>query len=286
MSKKSLMSRSLISITLASVLSVGLMNAKTLATVDGTAITEEDFNELKANNPGFDFNKLTKEQQKELVNNLIDNIVIAKEAQKQKLDSTQEFQNAYKTITQNIKNRMLVSAWAQSESRKIAQSANITESDAKAYFDSHQADFNKPNVHARHIVVKTEAEANSIISELNKTPKGNIEKKFIELANKQTIDPANKQAQNGGDLGPFEKEQMVKPFSDAAFSMSAGSYSKTPVKTDFGYHIIYVVKKADRYDFEQIKQPLMRMIQEQKIQQEMKSKVDNLRKKSNIKLSI
>ena len=283
------MKKQLVSVVLAGILSVGFVSfveAKVLAVVDGVEITEDVFDEIKTQNPGFDFSKLPSAQQKELVDQAINNVLIAKEAQKNKLDSTKEFQDAYSKITKSIKERLLIQAWAQTEIRTIAQKTNITEQDARAYFDSHKAEFDKENIHARHIVVKTEAEAQKIIDELNKTPKGNVEKKFIELANKQTIDPANKQAQNGGDLGAFERGNMVKPFSDAAFSMNNGTYSKTPVKTDFGYHIIYVIKKANADDFDQIKQPLMNMLGEQKVQQEMKQKVDDLRKKANIKLSI
>lgn len=271
---------------IAGVLSANTLYAKVLATVDGTQITEETFEEIKAQDPNFDFNKLNKDQQKELVNQAIDNIIIAKEAQRAKIDTTPEFTQAFNKITKNIKDRLLVQAWAQTEIRNIASKVNVTEQDARAYYDSHKADFNKPNVHARHIVVKTESEAKKIIDELNKTPKGNIEKVFIDLANKRTIDPGNKQAQNGGDLGMFEREQMVEPFSNAAFSMSEGTFSKTPVKTDYGYHVIYVISKANEYPFDKIKQPLMNMLGEQKVNQEMKQKVDSLRAKANVKLSI
>lgn len=282
---KANMKASLLSIIAVCALGGSALEAKVLATVDGEQITEAVFDEIRAQNPGFDFDKLTKEQQKELLTQAINNVLIAKEAKRVKLDSTPEFTQAFDKITQNIKDRLLVQAWAQKQVQEIASQGGASEQDARAYYDSHKAEFSKPNVHARHIVVKTEAEAKKIIDELNKTPKNKAESKFIELANKQTIDPGNKQAQNGGDLGAFEREHMVKPFSDAAFSMSPGSYSKAPVKTEFGYHVIYLIAKADKYEFDNIKQPLINMLNEKKVADTMKSKVDELRAKAKIQIA-
>ncbi|MFG5109143.1 peptidylprolyl isomerase, partial [Campylobacter lari] len=62
---------------------------------------------------------------------------------------------------------------------------------------------------ARHILVKTKEEAEKIIADLNKAPKSKIEQRFSELANKNTIDPGGQKAQNGGDLGIFQRNQMV-----------------------------------------------------------------------------
>lgn len=281
----SILKRGLIATTLICSFSLSVAGAKVLATVDGTQITEEVFDEIKAQNPGFEFSKLPKNQQKELLDQAINNVLIAKEAKRAKIDTAPEFTQAFDKITQNIKDRLLVQAWAQKQVQEIASKGSATEADAKAYYDSHKAEFKKPNVRARHIVVKTEAEAQKIIDELNKAPKSKVESTFITLANTRTIDPGNKQAQNGGDLGAFEKEHMVKPFSDAAFAMSPGTYSKTPVKTDFGYHVIYVIDKASEYAFNSIKQPLINMLNEKKVSETMKSKVDSLRAKAKIQIS-
>lgn len=268
------------------VFSISIVSAKVLATVDGVQITESVFDELKAQNPGFDFNKLPKKDQQDLLNQAIDNILISKEAQKNKLDTTPEFTQTFNKITQSIKDRLLVQIWVQQEARNIASKTQVTEQEALKYYNDHKSDFSQPNVHARHIVVKTESEAKKIIDELNRVPKSKIEEKFIEIANKQTMDPGNKQAQNGGDLGSFTKEQMVKPFSDAAFGMNVGAFSKAPVKTEFGYHVIYVVDKANEYSFDKIKPALMNMLGEQKVGQELKKKVDGFRSKANVKITL
>ncbi len=87
-------------------------------------------------------------------------------------------------------------------------------------------------IEARHILVKTEDEAKAIIGQL----KAGAD--FAALAKEKSIDPSAKQ--NGGDLGWFTKDTMVKEFADAAFAMKKGELSQTPVKSQFGFHVIEV----------------------------------------------
>ncbi|WP_395020665.1 peptidylprolyl isomerase [Dongia sp.] len=85
---------------------------------------------------------------------------------------------------------------------------------------------------ARHILVRDEAEAEEIIEEL----KGGAD--FAKLARSRSIDTTSGEA--GGDLGWFSRNTMVQEFADAAFAMKPGEFSKVPVKTQFGYHVILV----------------------------------------------
>ena len=87
-------------------------------------------------------------------------------------------------------------------------------------------------VHAAHILVKTNQEANSILFDLNRGAS------FEETAKQKSICPSKR---NGGDLGWFGRGQMVKEFEDAAFSTQPGKLSGI-VKTQFGYHIIRVIE--------------------------------------------
>jgi peptidyl-prolyl cis-trans isomerase C len=86
-------------------------------------------------------------------------------------------------------------------------------------------------VEARHILVKTKAEAEAIINQLNHGAN------FATLAEKDSIDPG---AKNGGELGWFTKDEMVPSFADAAFALQPGQYTKTPVQSQFGWHVILV----------------------------------------------
>lgn len=87
-------------------------------------------------------------------------------------------------------------------------------------------------IHAKHILVKTEEEANVILYDLRNG------KDFDEIAKEKSLCPSGKK---GGDLGWFGKNQMVKEFEKAAFSLKKDELSK-PVKTQFGWHIIKVIE--------------------------------------------
>jgi peptidyl-prolyl cis-trans isomerase C len=86
-------------------------------------------------------------------------------------------------------------------------------------------------VRARHILVDSEEKARELIAKLD----GGAD--FEELAKSESTGPSSS---NGGDLGYFTKDRMVKPFSDAAFAMEIGAYTKDPVQTEFGWHVIKV----------------------------------------------
>ena len=90
-------------------------------------------------------------------------------------------------------------------------------------------------VKASHLLVKTEAEALKLKEEIANG------KDFAQAAKEVSLCPSG---QNGGDLGYFTKGQMVKEFEDTAFSMNVGDVSN-PIKTQFGYHLIYLTDKKD-----------------------------------------
>ena len=108
----------------------------------------------------------------------------------------------------------------------------VTEQAVRARYDQDVA--GKPGeeeVHARHILVPTEAEAKDIIAQLKKGAD------FAALAKQKSKDPG---AAQGGDLGFFKKTDMVPEFADAAFALKPGQFSQTPVHTQFGWHVIKV----------------------------------------------
>lgn len=120
--------------------------------------------------------------------------------------------------------------------KKVFDSA-ITEDQLKQAYD---VKFVKPGpqeeVRARHILVETEQQAKDLIAKLN----GGAS--FETLAKENSKDGT---AQRGGDLGYFKKADMVKEFADAAFAMTKGQTSKTPVRTQFGWHVIKLEDKRE-----------------------------------------
>jgi peptidyl-prolyl cis-trans isomerase C len=113
----------------------------------------------------------------------------------------------------------------------------------------------REEVNARHILVKTEDEAKGIIAQLQKGAD------FKKLAADKSTDPAGKES--GGDLGWFTKDAMVPEFANAAFALKKGEYTKTPVKTRFGWHVILLVDRrtAPPPTFEEMKQQLASQVQ-------------------------
>lgn len=92
-------------------------------------------------------------------------------------------------------------------------------------------------VHARHILLETEEKAREVLAEVQGG------KEFAAAAQEYSTGPSGP---NGGDLGFFTADQMVKPFADAAFAMKPGEVSAEPVKTDFGWHVIKVEDRREQ----------------------------------------
>ena len=114
-------------------------------------------------------------------------------------------------------------------------------------------------VKARHILVETAEEATAIIAELD----GGAD--FATLAEERSTGPSSAQ---GGDLGYFTRERMVKPFADAAFELEPGTYTETPIETEFGFHVILVEdrRETERPTKEQLAQQLREQIAGSEVQ--------------------
>ncbi|MFC5759184.1 peptidylprolyl isomerase [Rhizobium sp. GCM10022189] len=175
--------------------------------------------------------------------------LLAADATAEKLDQTDDF----KKRMQYLADRELHNAYFK---KHVVDT--VTDADVKARYDKEVAAIPKQEeVHARHILVKTEDEAKDVIKQLD------AGKDFAELAKEKSTDP-NKD--DGGDLGYFTRGRMVKEFEDAAFALEKGTYSKTPVKTDFGYHVIKVEDKRDAPPppFEQVQDQVRQLVMRDK----------------------
>ena len=163
----------------------------------------------------------------------------------------------------------------------------VTDSDAKAYYDEKSAQFQQPErVQASHILLKVEAtdteavrdvareEAEGLVAQLGQGAD------FAELARGHSACPSS---QKGGDLGFFQRGQMVKPFEDAAFALDVGEISGI-VETQFGYHIIKVTEREDgrTVPFEEAKGNITTMLDGQRKQEAMKTYTDQLKTTADI----
>ena len=198
-----------------------------------------------------------------LVDTVIDMKLSAADARKKRLHETKEF----KVLMSRVEDQMLQRTVLQAEMDKA-----LTEEALKRRYDALIADEkSSTEVHARHILVKTKEEANDIIEQLQNGAS------FEVTAKEKSTGPS---ATSGGDLGFFGKGQMVPEFEKAAFSLRKGKFTDTPVKTQFGWHIIKLEdrRKSEPPSFESIKQKL-----QTEISQETGAEyVSSLRKKAKI----
>lgn len=200
---------------------------KVVATINGTAITEQELT-LAMSDLDQQFAKLPPEQRRAAaLSALIEIKLVAAEAVTKGLDKDPEFQRRVAFLQQRALHSEVVE-------KEVA--AKITDEDLHKRYDTEIASAPPVNeVHARHILVKTKEEADAIIKELD----GGAD--FQKLANEKTSDPSGKTS--GGDLGYFGPGQMVPEFEAAALALEVGSYTKVPVQTQFGWHVIKVEDK-------------------------------------------
>jgi len=194
-----------------------------VARVDGTELHLADVEAAQQNLPP-QAQKLPLEQiYPMLLDRLVDGALITKAGRKEHLEQDSELQVRLK----RYEDRLIQEAYLN-QAIKAAE----TEGQLKARYQSFAKDkAGQEEVHAQHILVNTEDEAKSIIAELDKGAD------FGELAKKYSTDPS---ARSGGDIGYFGHDDMIPAFADTAFALAKGQYSNTPVKTEFGWHVIKV----------------------------------------------
>ncbi len=201
-----------------------------------------------------------------IINELVNRELLHQAAVKEKIENNE-------TIAFQLQ-QLKVDAMIQGLINKLSNDKTITEKDLKKEYDKRIADAKLSEYKARHILLKTEEEAKTVIAELDSGSK------FEELAKKKSTGPS---AKDGGDLGWFNPSQMVPPFSQAVAQLKKGSYTKKPVKTQFGYHVIKLedTRKRTPPKFEEIKPQIKMMLQNQRIQKY----ITDLRKKAKIDIA-
>lgn len=190
------------------------------ATVNGKAISQARVEMLAAaqraqGRPDSD------ELRKAIVDNLITQEVLSQEALKKGVDKKPEVQTQIELSRQEI----LINAYIGD----YVRSHPVADDAIKAEYDKFRASMGDKEYKARHILVEKEEDAKAILTSLKKG------EKFADLA-KQSKDPGSKD--KGGDLDWSVPGNYVKPFADALAKLEKGKYTETPVKTDFGWHII------------------------------------------------
>jgi peptidyl-prolyl cis-trans isomerase C len=196
-------------------------------------VAEEDMSEQLAQLPA-------EARRDYIITYLTDMLLVDKAADDQKLAQSVEFQRRLTFA----RNKLLMEALMQSVGKDAVTDAALR----KLYDEAAKQIGDEQEVHARHILVETEADAKAVLVELKKGTD------FAALAKQKSKDPG---AADGGDLGYFTKDQMVPEFAEVAFKLGKGQTSD-PVKTQFGWHIIKVEDRRKRAvpSFDQVKPQL------------------------------
>ncbi|QOP40637.1 peptidylprolyl isomerase [Sulfurimonas marina] len=260
-----------------------IASAQTLVTVNGKAITQEDVDsELMRATQGR-FNQVPPEKQaafrQQVLQQLIGKELIFEDAKKNGILNSKEYKTEYKKLEERMKEELAIQVWQ----KKLLDEIKISDKELKTYYKQNKEEFNEPkSVHARHILVATEDEAKNIISGLKSLSGEKLKNKFMAEAKAKSTGPSGPK---GGDLGYFTEGQMVPAFNDKVFSMKKGTVTKEPVKTQFGYHVIYLEdkKSAMTRKFDEVKAFIDQRLKMEKFKETMKKKMDSLQKKAVIK---
>ena len=236
---------------------------KVIAIVDGIEIKQSGIAQA-TDAIGPNMAQIPEDQRKEVLTKvLIDTHLLANAAKAAGIEDSAEF----KKQMDWMRLRALREAYVD---QKV--NTKLTDKELKDRFDELSKDI-KPEkeIRARHILVKTEDEAKKIVTELD----GGAD--FAELAKTKSTGPSGA---TGGDLGFFGRGRMVPEFDKAVFEMKPGEYSKAPIKTQFGWHVIKMEESRDKPlpPFEQVKEQLRGAMQTEKLQKTL----DDLRAKAKI----
>lgn len=182
---------------------------------------------------------------------LINREVIAQAAVKEGLDKTPSVIDQMAIAKQTV----LVSAFIQDNLKKNP----ITTEQLKKEYDNYKAQLGDKEYNVSHILVKTQAEAKEIIAKLDKKVK-------FEKLSKESLDAGS--AAHGGSLGWTVPKSLVEPFANALLNLKKGEYTKEPVQTQFGWHVIKLddVRPLKAPTFEEMKPKLEQHLQQQAIQ--------------------
>ena len=248
---------------------------KVYASVNGNEITNTDV-ALVLKDPRVKFETLSKKDQKQLIDQLIDKKLLASRALKSDVINSDIYKTTLKKTIEVLKQDLALQLWMQDISKNI----KVKQADVKKYYDDNKARFVKPaELKASHILVKTDDEAKNIIKTLNNAT--DIKKEFTSLAKEKSTGPSGK---TGGELGWFTKDKMVPEFSSAAGSLKVGAITQLPVKTQFGFHIIYLddKKTSSVVTFNEVQNDIKNFLG----QTQLKTNIDSVIKQEKIKAKI
>jgi peptidyl-prolyl cis-trans isomerase C len=214
-----------------------------LAIVNGTPIKRSDLEAAQQTLPDR-YQEMPLEMIYDpLLDRMIDSQLLLAEAEKRKLGENPKVQAEVARAREGVLRDSLV---------QQAVDEGTTKEKLEAAYNAQrsQPGFATEEVHARHILVASEAEAREVLKQLQ----GGAD--FAEVAKAKSTDPSAQT--NGGDLGYFKREAMVPEFAEAAFKIEPGTVGTEPVKSQFGWHVIKVEDRRQSVPTFEEKEPELR----------------------------
>lgn len=246
-----------------------------LVTVNGKNITKQDAQKfVTAASPNTVFAQLSKKDQEMIKERLIERVLFAEMAKKENIDNNPEF---IKNV-EMLKEELRINMWMKLQMDKVI----VSDGEAKEFYEKNSAKFmQEAQAKARHILVKDEKEAQAIIDTLKPLSGKALKEKFIEMAKSKSTGPS---ASRGGDLGTFTKAQMVPAFSQAVWALEEGKITMKPVKTQFGYHVIFLENKmkAAPIAYKDVKEKIIAMLKQKQFASKMNEMSKILKSKAKI----
>lgn len=226
------------------------------AVVNGEKITVAEMKEAYEKNPQIKAQASFEEFYAQALDIMVNSKLALQAATKANVQATPEFQAQLAEMQDEIARQVYLEKQVD---------ARVTDEKVKEVYDEYLAKF-KPEkeVKAKHILVEDEALAKDIIAKIN--------------SKKATFDDLAKQfSKDQPDLGYFTADVMVKEFSDAAMKMEKNTYSKEPVKTQYGYHVIFVedIRETEPQPFEAIEDQIKLSLSQQAVADIVKELNDN-----------
>ncbi|HEX2494806.1 MAG TPA: peptidylprolyl isomerase [Steroidobacter sp.] len=236
--------------------------AERIATVNGKAISKSEFDLYVENISRQSGREVPAEQKSQLLDQFISMQLAAQEAEKSGIAKEQKVQDQLSLARMNV----IVDAALQ----KYLDTHPVSDEELKPEYDAQVAAMPR-EYHARHILVENKAAADAITKEL----KAGAD--FGKLAEQKSKDSSSK---NGGDLGWFTLESMVKPFADAVAALQSGQLTDQPVQSQFGWHVIKLegTRASAPPPFEEVKDRVKALVQRKKLQ----AYLEDLRKNAKV----
>jgi peptidyl-prolyl cis-trans isomerase C len=210
------------------------------------------------------------DRKRQFVENLVLNDLLYNEGERLGYDKDPDIDRQVNDLRRRLVVQRLV--------REFQKPPEITDEQAKAYYDDNPNLYSTTQIRASHILVKDEATAKEILDQLKADPS-----KFADIAKEKSTDKTS--GQKGGDLGMFAQGRMVPEFERAAFALKQGEMSDV-VKTQYGYHIILVTerKEGERRPFDQVKEQIKATLRNKAIQEQQDKRYAELKQNANVKI--